>query len=79
MLKPNVVLPGINIIGTPRSSLVAKLKKYGLTFIYLLFPSAFYSSTIFVEAGYTPRRALDVSLGFGAVNFAFAFPALWTM
>jgi len=40
---------------------------------------AFYSSTIFVEAGYTPRRALDVSLGFGAVNFAFAFPALWTI
>lgn len=40
---------------------------------------AFYSSTIFVKAGYTPRRALNVSLGFGAVNFVFAFPALWTI
>ena len=30
---------------------------------------AFYSSTIFVEAGgYTPRQALGASLGFGAVK-----------
>lgn len=28
---------------------------------------AFYSSTIFVQAGYTPRNALKASLGFGAV------------
>jgi len=41
---------------------------------------AFYSSTIFVEAGgYTPRQALGASLGFGAVNFVFAFPALFTI
>ena len=40
---------------------------------------AFYSSTVFAEAGYTPRQALLVSLGFGAVNFLFAFPAVFTI
>jgi len=40
---------------------------------------AFYSSTIFVEANYTPRQALYASLGFGAVNFLFAFPAVFTI
>jgi hypothetical protein len=40
---------------------------------------AFYSSTIFVEAGYTPRNALKASLGFGAINFLFAFPAIFTI
>jgi hypothetical protein len=37
------------------------------------------SSTIFVQTGYTPLHALYVSLGFGAVNFLFAFPALFTI
>jgi sugar porter (SP) family MFS transporter len=40
---------------------------------------AFYSSTVFVEAGYSNREALFASLGFGAVNFLFAFPALITI
>ena len=40
---------------------------------------AFYSSSLFVEAGYTPRQALYASVGFGAVNFVFAFPALITI
>lgn len=40
---------------------------------------AFYSSTVFVQTGYTPLHALYVSLGFGAVNFIFAFPALFTI
>lgn len=40
---------------------------------------AFYSSTIFVLGGSTPRQALFASLGFGAVNFVFAFPALFTI
>ncbi|KAL0065854.1 hypothetical protein AAF712_007158 [Marasmius tenuissimus] len=40
----------------------------------------FYSSTIFVEAGYTPKQALLASFGrFGLVNFVFAFPAVWTI
>jgi len=40
---------------------------------------AFYSSTIFVEAKYTASQALFASLGFGAVNFVFAFPAVFTI
>jgi sugar porter (SP) family MFS transporter len=40
---------------------------------------AFYSSTVFSEAGYSDRQALFASLGFGAVNFLFAFPAVFTI
>ncbi|EPQ31072.1 uncharacterized protein PFL1_01261 [Pseudozyma flocculosa PF-1] len=40
---------------------------------------AFYSSSIFVEGGYSAKQALYASLGFGAVNFVFAFPALFTI
>ncbi|PWN47406.1 sugar transporter [Violaceomyces palustris] len=40
---------------------------------------AFYSSTIFLESGSTATQALYASLGFGAVNFVFAFPALFTI
>lgn len=40
---------------------------------------AFYSSTIFSEAGYSPRDCLLASLGFGLTTFIFAFPAVWTM
>ncbi|KAF8636121.1 hypothetical protein AX17_003776 [Amanita inopinata Kibby_2008] len=40
---------------------------------------AFYSSTIFVQAGYSTRDALLASWGFGLVNWVFAFPAVWTI
>jgi hypothetical protein len=40
---------------------------------------AFYSSSIFLESGYTPSQALYASLGFGAVNFTFALPAVFTI
>ncbi|SPO23633.1 related to HXT5 - Hexose transporter with moderate affinity for glucose [Ustilago trichophora] len=40
---------------------------------------AFYSSTVFAESGSTARQALYASLGFGAINFLFAFPALVTI
>ena len=40
---------------------------------------AFYSSTIFKEAGAGPTQALLASWGFGAVNFVFAWPAVWTI
>ena len=33
---------------------------------------AFYSSSVFAEAGYSPRQALAASVGYGAVNFVFA-------
>ncbi|KDR75375.1 hypothetical protein GALMADRAFT_123213 [Galerina marginata CBS 339.88] len=40
---------------------------------------AFYSSTIFVNAGYSTKSALLASWGFGLVNWVFAFPAVWTI
>ena len=38
---------------------------------------AFYSSSIFVDAGASVNTALLASWGFGAVNFAFAWPAVY--
>lgn len=40
---------------------------------------AFYSSTIFLQAGATPKQSLLASFGFGFVGFIFAFPAVWTI
>ncbi|KAH8677713.1 hypothetical protein BX600DRAFT_486027 [Xylariales sp. PMI_506] len=40
---------------------------------------AFYSSTVFEQAGTTPFNALLASFGFGLVNFLFAWPAIWTI
>lgn len=40
---------------------------------------AFYSSTIFVDAGYSAKQALLASWGFGLINWLFAFPAVWTI
>lgn len=39
---------------------------------------AFYSSTIFRDAGADDKTALLASFGFGLVNFVFAWPAVWT-
>lgn len=40
---------------------------------------AFYSSTVFSEAGASNLNALLASFGFGLVNFVFAWPAVWTI
>lgn len=40
---------------------------------------AFYSSTIFREAGFSEKDALLASFGFGLVNFVFAWPAFFTI
>ena len=40
---------------------------------------AFYSSTVFKDAGATEFQALLASFGFGLVNFIFAWPAIWTI
>ena len=40
---------------------------------------AFYSSTIFKDAGASNFSALLASWGFGLVNFIFAWPAIWTI
>lgn len=40
---------------------------------------AFYSSTIFEQAGTSAYIALIASFGFDLVNFVFAWPAIWTI
>ncbi|KAF7593229.1 hypothetical protein BBP40_011770 [Aspergillus hancockii] len=40
---------------------------------------AFYSSTIFSQAGYSVKVSLLASMGYGLVMFIFALPAVWTM
>ncbi|CAM1503318.1 Fc.00g080940.m01.CDS01 [Cosmosporella sp. VM-42] len=40
---------------------------------------AFYSSTIFQQAGYSAKQCLLASLGFGLVMFIFAIPAVYMM
>ncbi|KAE8348847.1 hypothetical protein BDV28DRAFT_152436 [Aspergillus coremiiformis] len=40
---------------------------------------AFYSSTIFAQAGASVTAALFASFGFGLINFLFAFPAVFTI
>lgn len=40
---------------------------------------AFYSSTIFAQAGSSAKEALLASWGFGLVNWLFGFPAVWTI
>ncbi|KYK54112.1 Sugar/inositol transporter [Drechmeria coniospora] len=40
---------------------------------------AFYSTTIFKQAGMSDFKAMIGSFGFGLVNWLFAFPAFWTI
>lgn len=40
---------------------------------------AFYSSSIFTAAGESVTNSLLFSWGFGLINFAFAWPAVWTI
>ncbi|KAI9758167.1 MAG: hypothetical protein M4579_003141 [Chaenotheca gracillima] len=40
---------------------------------------AFYSSTIFTLSGFGDQQSLAASVGFGLVNFVFAWPAVWTI
>ncbi|KAH6983358.1 hypothetical protein BKA56DRAFT_483128 [Ilyonectria sp. MPI-CAGE-AT-0026] len=40
---------------------------------------AYYSSEIFLEAGFSEKSALAASLGFGIINFVFAIPAFYTI
>ncbi|KAI8684559.1 MFS domain-containing protein [Fusarium falciforme] len=40
---------------------------------------AFYSTSVFKESGANDNQALLASMGFGLVNFVFAWPAVWTI
>jgi MFS family permease len=48
----------------------------GLT-AYTVNAIAYYSTSMFIDAGYTRQKAMEVSVGFGAINFTFAVCALW--
>jgi hypothetical protein len=63
-------LCGINIMCTSLMSLSDEGE---------LIVAAFYSSTIFSQAGYTAKQSLLASFGFGLVNTIFALPAIWTI
>ncbi|KAJ5003003.1 putative metabolite transport protein YfiG [Colletotrichum sp. SAR 10_66] len=52
---------------------IPRVRRTGINII------AFYSSTIFKEAGTSEFNALLASFGFGMVNFLFAWPAIWTI
>lgn len=57
----------------PLSTTPADRDKPGINII------AFYSTTVFVDAGYTQHNAMICSFGFGLVNWLFAFPAFYTI
>ncbi|KAK2821788.1 hypothetical protein FQN49_007671 [Arthroderma sp. PD_2] len=40
---------------------------------------AYYSSEVFIHAGYSEPAALAASLGFGLINWLFALPAVYTI
>lgn len=40
---------------------------------------AYYSTTLFIEAGFTRTKAILVTMGTGLVNFFFAIPAMYTI
>ena len=40
---------------------------------------AYYSSSIFLAADFTPQSALGASMGFGVINWLFALPAVYTI
>jgi len=40
---------------------------------------AYYSSSVFVDSGFSNIAALCASLGFGIINFLFAIPAIYTI
>jgi hypothetical protein len=41
--------------------------------------TAYYSSNVFLLSGFTQAAALASSLGFGALNWLFALPAVFTV
>lgn len=79
--KTNVVTRFVTMFTTPRIrraavaawTVMIAQQMCGINII------AFYSSTVFVDAGATPFHALLASWGFGLVNFLFAWPAIWTI
>ncbi|KAL2202262.1 hypothetical protein CC79DRAFT_1373887 [Sarocladium strictum] len=81
IVKGNIVIRFIELFTIPRirratlASFVVMIAQQmcGINII------AFYSSTVFLDAGADRYRALLATWGFGLINFLFAFPAVWTI
>jgi sugar porter (SP) family MFS transporter len=70
----NIFLVGRNRRALYASQIVMFLQQFcGVNVI------AYYSSTIFIQAGFGQSSALLASMGFGIINFLFALPALATI
>ncbi|EIN11957.1 hypothetical protein PUNSTDRAFT_142156 [Punctularia strigosozonata HHB-11173 SS5] len=61
-----------------RASLAAFIVMFGQQFCGINV-IAYYSSTVFSNAGFSNTSALAASVGFGALNFLFAFPGFLTI
>ena len=72
-----VVMIAQQMCGSESSSILHL--QHGSTDIDSVNIMAFYSSTIFSNAGADNITALLASFGFGLVNFVFAWPAIWTI
>ncbi|KAF8348136.1 proton myo-inositol cotransporter [Amanita rubescens] len=57
----------------------ATLASFIVMFICGVNVIAYYSSNIFLQANFSQIQALLASFGFGALNFLFAFPAVYTI
>jgi hypothetical protein len=61
----------------PRRS--TEMSFFPFTNMHIVNIIAFYSTTIFKEAGGSDTQALLASWGFGLINFVFAWPAVYTI
>ncbi|KAF8891725.1 hypothetical protein BD779DRAFT_1512721, partial [Infundibulicybe gibba] len=70
--------PFVELFTVPRNRR-ATLASFIVMFICGVNAIAYYSSNIFVQANFSQIQALLASFGFGAINFLFAFPAIYTI
>ncbi|KAK0389349.1 hypothetical protein NLU13_2924 [Sarocladium strictum] len=70
-MKDIFVIPRIRRANYGASTVMLAQQMCGINII------SFYSSTIFVEAGYSPTQALYASLGYGAIQVVATIPTLF--
>jgi hypothetical protein len=81
-MSDSLLFPPLALSGSCSSSSWGPLPPFADTFF---FPPkgvnviAYYSSNVFLDAGFSPQSALAASLGFGIINFTFALPAVYTI
>ncbi|KAF9467283.1 hypothetical protein BDZ94DRAFT_1156013 [Collybia nuda] len=70
--------PFLELFTVPRNRRAA-MASFIVMFICGVNAIAYYSANVFINAKFTQIQALLASFGFGAVNFVFAFPAIYTI